>query len=73
MSNEELKLRPEEGEIEKLIRKCPVCRSENIEQDYRMGSWRSGSMSNYRDGSHCTNCGIKFSFNKGDKEDAKGL
>ena len=50
---------------EKLIRQCPVCGSKKIEQDWafsvpeRMGQ-KGGE---WRDGSHCEDCGVKFVLN----------
>lgn len=48
---------------EKLMKKCPVCKSEDIEQDFI-------PYPNHRNvvirttGSHCNNCGTRFAFNK---------
>ena len=45
---------------EKLIKQCPVCKSNNIVQDEYDGG---GFVLDARQGSHCGDCGVQFSFN----------
>lgn len=44
----------------KEIEKCPVCASEDIEQDYHQTTNRHVMV---KIGSHCNQCGVKFIFN----------
>jgi hypothetical protein len=55
----------------KTIKKCPVCKSTDIEQEYahqykelRFGGEHHETLP-IPDGSHCNDCGTRFSYDKG--------
>ena len=49
----------------KVIDRCPVCKSLNIEQQITSMPWFGDSdhYAIYGSGSYCNNCGTKFQFN----------
>lgn len=47
-----------------IIKKCPVCGSEDIKQKIKtMMGWGDSKDMIFGDGSFCGNCGVEFAFN----------